>query len=90
MKLSNIHEQYCNLAAPLPPYAPESLIKAVDEQLAVGQVGEVVVEGLIPQALFGLLTFSDIGDLADVQFFLSRASVPADINLYRDDLAVLF
>ena len=40
-------------------------LEPVDEQLAVGQAGEVVVHGVVQQPLLGVLEFGDVGERAD-------------------------
>ena len=45
--------------------APDRLVQAVQEQDAVGQAGERVVERVVLQAALGLAAVGDVGDRAD-------------------------
>jgi hypothetical protein len=59
LELVQVHEQHGNPVL-LPPGALQGVPEAVHEELAVREVGQVVVERLVFEAFFGLRALGDI------------------------------
>src|ERR687897_1888433 len=60
LELVQVHEEYRHLPAPLAPRAIEGLSEAVHEELAVREVGQVVVQSPMLEPLLQGLAFGEV------------------------------
>ncbi len=75
LEVIKVHVQHPNLASPASPGAPEGLPEAIDEQPAVREAGEGVVQSLVLQTV---LELPALGHVSSDRLVLDDAPLPVE------------